>query len=122
MQMDGVVSLPTNPGLDSLLVLNMKYHTISLMQINQDNPLILAPLFPLPQMTIPETGTESTMTIPETGTESTEPTLLTRAKVVDKVDVWKLDLLLHEYQIPQHSDLREAGRRGQVCNRDMTTQ
>ena len=111
MQMDGVVSLPTNPGLDSLLVLNMKYHTISLMQINQDNPLILAPLFPPPPMTIPETGTEST-----------EPTLLTRAKVVDKVDVWKLDLPFHEYQIPQHSDLREAGRRGRVCNRDMTTQ
>ena len=111
MQIDVVVSLPTNPGLDSLLVLNMKYHTISLMQINQDNPLILAPLFPPPPMTIPETGTEST-----------EPTLLTRAKVVDKMDVWKLDLLLHEYQIPQHSDLREAGRRGQVCNRDMTTQ
>ena len=111
MQMDGVVSLPTNPGLDSLLVLNMKYHTISLMQINQDNPLTLAPLFPPPPMTIPETGTEST-----------EPTLLTRAKVVDKVDVWKLDLPLHEYQIPQHSDLLEAGRRDQVSNRDMTTQ
>ena len=111
MQMDGVVSLPTNPELVSLLVLNMKYHTISLMQINQDNPLTLAPLFPPPPMTIPETGTEST-----------EPTLLTRAKVVDKVDVWKLDLPLHEYQIPQHSDLQEVGRRDQVSNRDMTTQ
>ena len=111
MQMDGVVSLPTDPGVDSLLVLNMKYHTISLMQINQDNPLTLAPLFPPPPMTIPETGTEST-----------EPTLLTRAKVVDKVDVWKLDLPLHGCQIPQRSDLREAGRRDQVCNRDMTTQ
>ena len=111
MQMDRVVLLPTNPGLVSLQVLNMKYHTISLMQINQDNPLTLAPLFLPPPMTIPETGTEST-----------EPTLLTRAKVVDKVDVWKLDLPLHEYQIPQHSDLQEAGRRDQVSNRDMTTQ
>ena len=111
MQMDRVVSLPTYPGLVSLLVLNMKYHTISLMQINQDNPLTLAPLFLPPPMTIPETGTEST-----------GPTLLTRAKVVDKVDVWKLDLPLHEYQIPQHSDLQEAGRRDQVSNRDMTTQ
>ena len=111
MQMDGVVSLPTNPGLVSLLVLNMKYHTISLMQINQDNPLTLAPLFLPPPMTIPETGTEST-----------EPTLLTRAKVVDKVDVWKLDLPLHEYQIPQHSDLQEAGSKDQASNRDMTIQ
>ena len=111
MQMDRVVSLPTYPGLVSLQVLNMKYHTISLMQINQDSPLTLAPLLLPPPMTIPETGTEST-----------EPTLLTRAKVVDKVDAWKLDLPLHEYQIPQHSDLQEAGRRDQVSNRDMTTQ
>jgi hypothetical protein len=92
-------------------VLNMKYHTISLMQINQDNPLTLAPLFLPPPMTIPETGTEST-----------GPTLLTRVKVVDKVDVWKLDLPLHDYQIPQHSDLQEAGSRDQACNKDMTTQ
>ena len=111
MQVDRVVLLPTNPGLVSLQVLNMKYHTISLMQINQDSPLTLAPLLLPPPMTVPETGTEST-----------EPTLLTRAKVVDKVDVWKLDLPLHEYQIPQHSDLQEAGRRDQVSNRDMTTQ
>ena len=111
MQMDRVVLLPTNPGVVSLQVLNMKYHTISLMQINQDSPLTLAPLLLPPPMTIPETGTEST-----------EPTLLTRTKVVDKVDVWKLDLPLHEYQIPQHSDLQEVGRRDQVSNRDMTTQ
>ena len=111
MQMDRVVSLPTYPGLVSLLVLNMKYHTISLMQINQDNPLTLAPLFLPPPMTIPETGTEST-----------EPTLLTMAEVVDRVDTWKLDLPLHEYQILQHSDLQEVGRRDQVSNRDMTTQ
>ena len=109
--MDRVVLLPTNPRLVSLQVLNMKYHTISLMQINQDNPLTLAPLFLPPPMTIPETGTEST-----------EPTLLTMAEVVDRVDTWKLDLPLHEYQIPQHSDLQEAGRRDQVSNRDMTTQ
>ena len=111
MQMDGVVSLPTNPGLDSLLVLNMRYHTISLMQINQDNPLTLAPLFPPPPMTIPEAGAAST-----------ELTLLTRAKVVDKVDVWKLNLPLHGCQIPQHSDLREAGIKDQACNKDMTIQ
>ena len=109
MQMDRVVSLPTYPGLVSPQVLNMKYHTI-----NQDNPLTLAPLFLPPPMTIPETGTEST-----------GPTLLTRAmvdKVVDKVDVWKLDLPLHDYQIPQHSDLQEAGSRDQASNKDMTTQ
>ena len=114
MQMDRVVSLPTYPGLVSLQVLNMKYHTISLMQINQDNPLTLAPLFLPPPMTIPETGTEST-----------GPTLLTRAmvdKVVDKVDVWKLDLPLRDCQIPQHYDLQEAGSRDQASNRDMTTQ
>ena len=111
MQMDGVVSLPTNPGLDSLLVLNMKYHTINLMQINRDNPLILAPLCPPPPMTIPEAGAAST-----------ELTLLTRAKVVDKVDVWKLNLPLHGCQIPQHSDLREAGIKDQACNKDMTIQ
>ena len=111
MQIGAVVSLPTNPGLDSLQGLNMKYHDISLMQINHDCPLILAPLCPPPPMTIPEAGAAST-----------EHTLLTRAKVVDKVDVWKLDLPLHGCQIPQHSDLREAGRRDQVCNRDMTTQ
>ena len=109
--MDRVVLLPTNPRLVSLQVLNMKYHTISLMQINQDNPLTLAPLFLPPPMTIPETGTEST-----------EPTLLTMAEVVDRVDTWKLDLPLHEYQILQHSDLQEVGRRDQVSNRDMTTQ
>ena len=108
MQMDRVVSLPTNPELVSLLVLNMKYHTI--VQIYQDNPVTPAPLF-LPPMEIPETGTGST-----------KPTLLTRTKAVDKVDVWKLDLPLHGYLIPQHSDLLEAGRRDQVCNRDMTTQ
>ena len=83
----------------------------SLMQVNQVTPLTPALLFLPPPMTIPETGTEST-----------EPTLLTRAKVVDKVDAWKLDLPLHEYQIPQHSDLQEGGRRDQVSNRDMTTQ
>ena len=111
MQMDKVVPLATNPELASLLVLNLKFPTISLMQINQDNPLTLAPLFPPPPMTIPETGTEST-----------EPTLLTMAEVVDKVDMWRLDLPLHEYQIPQHSDLREAGIKDQACNKDMTIQ
>ena len=112
--MDKVVSLPTNPRLVSLQVPDMEYHTISLMQINQDNPLALAPLFLPPPMTIPGTGAEST-----------EPTLLTRTmvdKVVDKVDVWKLDLPLHDYQIPQHSDLQEAGSRDQACNKDVTTQ
>ena len=44
------------------------------------------------------------------------------AEVVDKVDMWKLDLSLHEYQTLQHSDLQEVGRRDQVSNRDMTTQ
>ena len=44
------------------------------------------------------------------------------AEVVDRVDTWKLDLPLHEYQIPQHSDLQEVGRMDQVSNRDMTTQ
>ena len=97
MQMDRVVSLPNNPELVSLLVLNMKYHTI--VQIHQVLP---------PPMEIPGTG-------------STKPTLLTRAKAVDKVDVWKLDLLHHGYLIPQHFDLLEAGRRDQACNRDMTT-
>ena len=112
--MDKVVSLPTNPRLVSLQVPDMEHHTISLTQINQDNPLALAPLFLPPPMTIPGTGAEST-----------EPTLLTRTmvdKVVDKVDVWRFDLPLHDCQIPQHSDLQEAGSRDQACNKDMTTQ
>ena len=111
MQVDKVVLFTTIPEPASLRMLNLRFPTINLTQVNQVGPLTPALLFLPPPMAIPETGTEST-----------EPTLLTRAKVVDKMDVWKLDLLLHEYQIPQHSDLREAGRRGQVCNRDMTTQ
>ena len=111
MQMDKVVLLTTNPGPVSLLVLNLKSPTISLMQVNQVAPLTPVLLFLPPPMAIPETGTEPT-----------EPTLLTMAEVVDRVDTWKLDLPLHEYQIPQHSDLQEVGRRDQVSNRDMTTQ
>ena len=106
MQKDRVVSLPNNPELVSLLVLNMKYHTI--VQIHQDKTVTPAPPFLPPPMVIP-------------GTESTKPTLLTRTKAVDKVDVWKLGLLHHGYLIPQHFDLLEAGRRDQACNRDMTT-
>ena len=110
MQVDKVVLFTTNPEPASLRVLNLRFPTISLTQVNQVGPLTTALLFLPPPMAIPETGTEST-----------EPTLLTMAEVVDKVDVWRLDLPLHEYQTLQHSDLQEAGRRVQASNRDMTT-
>ena len=110
MQVDKVVLFTTIPEPASLRMLNLRFPTINLTQVNQVGPLTPALLFLPPPMAIPETGTEST-----------ELTLVSMTEVVDKVDMLRLCLPLHGYRTLQHSDLQEAGRRVQASNRDMTT-